>query len=245
MPSLHIVKPKKNSPGKLSAKPTSQMKSGQRDRERDSLKKLRNVAAKKRRKEALKRLGVTETQLRDIPDISSLLKQGTGGLTATLAALRFSPMPSAVSFVDQYDATPSRDRDSLPWEALLIKAEVDVSSFLGAAILAIQSYSANAVKIIALSAHPDIIKARVERAKMLGGQSDATAIDQALGFLPTAKGSTFIINPVGGKKEIGPGDDDDGPEAPEGDMDHLFPDLIETQRTLIPAKTKMLESGPQ
>lgn len=190
-----------------------------------------------RRKLALKRLGVDEAALRAAPDITSLLKQTVGGLKAALAAMRFSRDESVVEFLEKYDGVPDRDRKALSWEAIALAAEVEPALLLGSAILAIQAHSANAVKIIALSNHPEITRKRVEFGKLAGGVRDRDALDTALGFLPQAKGSTFIINP--GAKVEPKGD----AEEEEDDLDHLFPSLSETQEKLLPLKARLLEAG--
>lgn len=199
-----------------------------------------------RRDAALKRLGVTEDQVLKAGNISSLLKHGKGGLTGALEAMRLSPDLSIIRFLDKYDLIPMRDRESLPWEAIAIAAGVDLAQLLGSVIMAIQAHSNNAVKIIALSNHPDITRKRVEFAQLPGGVQDRTALDTALRFLPTVKGSTIVFNQTPAKP-----DPDDGGSAPltiqpadDGrgeDLDHLFPALAKTQATLIP--TRLLETG--
>lgn len=193
-----------------------------------------------RRKEALKRLGVSEVELRAAPDISSLLKQTQGGLKAAMAAMRFSLDPAIEAFLEKYDAVPDRDRRSLSWEAIALAADVEPASLLGGAILAIQAHAANAVKIIALSNHPEITRKRVEFGKLAGGVRDRDALDTALGFLPQAKGSTFIINPGSAVKAKS---EDDEEESDEDNIDHLFPSLSETQEKLLPLKARLLEAG--
>lgn len=199
-----------------------------------------------RRLAALKRLGVSEDQVLKAGNISSLLKNGKGGLTGALEAMRLSPDLSIISFLEKYDSIPSRDRESLPWEAIAIAARVDLVHLLGSVIMAIQAHSNNAVKIIALSHHPDITRKRVEFAQLPAGVQDRTAIDTALRFLPTVKGSTIVFNQNTPKP-----DPDEGGNAPptiqpvdDGrgeDLDHLFPALAKTQANLIPAR--ILEAG--
>jgi hypothetical protein len=181
----------------------------------------------------------------EIPDISSLLKQSQGGLKQVLQAMRFSADMIVRAFLEKYDSIPERDRECLPWEAIAIAAEVDPTRLLGSAILSLQSYSVNAVKIIALSNHPRITASRVKYALEPGGDKDRTALDTALQFLPTNKGSTFIINPIGGKREIESGDAGAAPlalEAPENDLEHMFPSLTRTQDSLVPESLRMLET---
>ena len=195
-----------------------------------------------RKKTALRRLGVTPAQLVAAPDISSSLKLAKGGLTATLAALRFSTDEYAQAFLEKYDSIPDRDRKSLTWEAIALAAEVSPAALLGSAILALQRRSVDIVKIIALTNHPTITESRVKFAQLPGGFKDRDAIDTALGFLPTSKGSTFIINPQTPKSEGGEVNEQDE-EAPESDLEYLFPSLSKTQNMLVPLRARSLESG--
>lgn len=184
---------------------------------------------------------MTELALSTAADVTGLLKSAKGGLKAVLKAMRFSKDINVIAFLEKYDEIPDRDRESIPWEAIAIAAHVDATYLLGGAILAIQNHSANAVKIIALSNHPALIQKRVEFGQLPGGTRDRDALDQSMGFLPTAKGATFIINPVKPPEaKEAPEDPDDGRE---GDLNHLFPSLSSTQDTLVPAKAKMLEAG--
>lgn len=252
MPRLVIVSAKKKSSGKRKATPPkSPTKTGAKclsAQEKRNLRKLKDVAKLdvKRKNEALRRLGVPANQVEIAPGISALLKQAYGGIKTAIEAMRFSYDISIVTFLQKYDNLPARDRDSLPLEAICIAAMVDPTRLLGATILALQNYSASTVKIIALSHHPELMRKRAEFGMKEGGLGDRNVIDQGLGFTPTAKGSTFIINP-GGMKQIDGGKKDDKLPPPpaeeeETDLQHLFPSLSETQTTLVPLKVKRLTS---
>jgi hypothetical protein len=159
--------------------------------------------------------------------------------------MRFSADVNVRTFLERYDLIPERDRECIPWEAIALVANVDPTRLLGSAILSLQHYSANAVKIIALSSHPRITASRVKYALEPGGDKDRTALDTALGFLPTNKGSTFIINPLGNKREIESGDAAPALslEPVENDLERMFPSLTRTQDLLLPENTRMLERG--
>jgi hypothetical protein len=198
-----------------------------------------------RKREALRRLGVTAEQLRTAPDLSSMFKQAHGGLTGTLKAMRSSESPSVRAFLQKYDAIPVRDRKSLSWEAIGLAAEIDFDALTGGIVLALQARSVTEVKIIALSHHPEVMRKRIEYAKLAGGVRDRDAIDTGLRFLPTNKGNTFIFNPAGGTKDDDGDDEQPEPviDARESDLDHLFPDLKRTQEALVPVSSRMIEAG--
>lgn len=208
-----------------------------------------------RTQQALKRLGVDLQLLRSSPEITPMLKNAEGGLKAVLGAMRFSADdPSIQSFLEKYDSIPSGDREKLSWEAIALAAGLDLRVFLGAAMLALQSQAVNMVKIIAMTSHHKITQARVKYGQLPSGEKDRTALDTAMGFLPSPKGPTFIGKAVfgSGKQTMGAqgtgsdDDDDDGPVVDgdsEVDLDELFPSSVDIQKKMIPIRQRMLEDG--
>lgn len=209
-----------------------------------------------RAQQALKRLGVDVLALRSAPEITPMLKNAEGGLKAVLGAMRFSADdPTIQSFLDKYDSIPVGDREKLSWEAIALAAGLDLRVFLGSAMLALQSQAVNMVKIIAMTSHHKITKARVRFGLLPSGEKDRTALDTAMGFLPSPKGPTFIGKAVfgsGGQTMNAQGagrgddDDDDGPVIngdDDPDLDNLFPPANDMQQKLIPIRQKMLEDG--
>lgn len=209
-----------------------------------------------RAQQALKRLGVDVLALRSAPEITPLLKNAEGGLKAVLGAMRFvADDPTIQSFLDKYDSVPSGDREKLSWEAIALAAGLDLRVFLGSAMLALQSQAVNMVKIIAMTSHPKITRARVKYGLLPSGEKDRTALDTAMGFLPSPKGPTFIGKAIfgSGKQNIndqgaGKGDEDEEEGVVldadgDPDLDYLFPPSNEMQTKLIPIRQKLLESN--
>jgi len=99
-------------------------------------------------------------------------------------------------------------------------------------MLALQAQAVNTVKIIALTAHPKITQARVAYGLLPLGERDRTALDTAMGFLPSPKAPTFIGKAIFGSgrnvmEAQGTGREDDD-SARRGDnegpdLDKLFP----------------------
>lgn len=230
---------------KTSARAKRPTPSGPAAASRRSLRKIKAPTVN-RKLQALKRLGVDAGELARAPEITPVLKQAEGGLPAVLAALRFSNDLSAQHFVEKYDAVPVGDRAKLSWEAICLATEVDPSHLLGAAILALQTHSANTVRIIAVTNHPKLVRKRVEYAMLPGGDRDRNALDTAVGFLPSPKGPTFITQVRVDNNKAGPDDeDDDGPDLPvddqrEGDLNHLFPPVARMQEIIQPIRQKAL-----
>lgn len=207
--------------------------------------------SKDRIKEALKRLGVKPEDVENAPEVTPLLKNAEGGLKAVLGAMRFSTQNETIKrFIDKYDSIPVGDRERLPWEAIILSAELDFDSFTGAAVFAIANFSSNKSKIIIASSHPKVTLARVKYALLPSGEKDRFAIDTMVGALPSPKGPTFIGKAIfgGASQAASGGDKDDEEDTPtngvyvdDGDLDNLFPPSSAMQEKLIPIRQKLLE----
>ena len=120
-------------------------------------------------------------------------------MKGVLNAMRFSTQDEVIAaFLKKYDSIPEGDRQRVPWEAVAIAARLDIRQLTGSILFAMQAASASMVKVIALSSHPLITKARITYGQLPGGDKDRNAIDTALGFLPSPKGPTFIGKAVFG-----------------------------------------------
>lgn len=164
--------------------------------------------------------------------------------------------PSIASFLDKYDSIPAGDRERVSWEAIALAAGVDLRVFLGSVMLALQSQAVNQVKIIAMTSHPKITRARVKYGLLPSGEKDRTALDTAMGFLPSPKGPTFIGKAIfgSGKQNIndqgaGKGDEDEEEDGVvldadgDPDLDFLFPPSNDMQTKLIPIRQRLLEGN--
>jgi hypothetical protein len=195
--------------------------------------------------QALRRLQISPEQLAAAPQITPLLKQAEGGIPQVIAAMRFAPDEVITTYLEKYDTMPVGDRDALPIEAIALAAEVDIRHLLGSIMVALQQQSVNAVKIIALTSHPRITQARVIYGQHAFGERDRTALDTAMGFLPSPKGPTFIGKAVfGSGKSQTSGDDDEGEDDGDGpDLDKLFPPANNMQEKLTPIRQRTLPPG--
>lgn len=79
---------------------------------------------------------------------------------------------------------------------MALAAGINIHHLLGSIMIALQAQAVNTVKIIAMTAHPAITRARVKYGQLPGGDKDRTALDSAMGFLPSPKGPTFIGNTI-------------------------------------------------
>jgi hypothetical protein len=189
---------------------------------------------------------VKPEQLVAAPEITPLFKNAEGGLNAVLGAMRFAAQDETIAaFLKQYDKIPVGDRRRIPWEAVGLAAKLNLQQLTVAILFAMEAASVKTVKVLALSAHPKVMRKTIEYAGMLTGVKDRTMLHQGLGFLPTAKGPTFI-----GKAVFGGGGGREGTEpgqptvfGEDDDLDELFPPANAMQERLAPIRQRLLPAG--
>lgn len=175
-----------------------------------------------------------------------MLQEAEGGLPAVLDAMRFSGDPTILKFLKAYDSGNEIDHHLMPWEAWAVKARLDITTLLGSIMIAMRQQSVNAIKILSISTHPEVVRATVKNAMTPKGFRDREVIHTAMGFLPRPKGATFIEKYYGGTVGDSPGDGEpragDTPPAGEPvvparpdemDVDDLFPNVEDTQQLLL------------
>lgn len=181
---------------------------------------------------AVERLGVDALELARAPEIGLMLAETEGGIDAVIKAARFSRDTGVVRFLEAYDDAAPEVRERAPIEAFAIKAKVDILQLLGAMMIAMRQCSVNLVKILAVSAHPETMKARIASAKIEGkeGVKDRDALDKAMRFLPAQKGPTIMFNMPGGA--MASVSMNEQGEEEEADPSVVFPGLVDTQKLL-------------
>lgn len=82
--------------------------------------------------------------------------------------------------------------------------------------------------LLAMAEHPNVLKKRIEFAKEKSGTRDRDALDTAVGFLPSPKGTSINIFGGGGAQpEKQEGEED--PTAVAPDVDAVFPMITAKQ----------------
>ena len=193
-----------------------------------------------RKNAALARLKISPEELRNAPPLSEILKEVRGGIGLAIKAMRFSDSEPIVTFLKKYDSISERDRKSLSFEAIALAARINVATLLGEILLAERKHSVMRVTHIAVSAHPDVMKSRARFALKRDGYRDRDKMDEILGALKPAAGSTFI-----GKAFFGSGKEEPEEEKPEPsvtDEDWIFPDCEVMQEHVQPMRQKLLET---
>jgi hypothetical protein len=194
-----------------------------------------------RRDYLLKRLKVSKQDLALAPDIDAIVREHRGGKKLAIKALRFSEDPIAKAFLEKYDSLGDKDLQSLPITAIALAAGVDSRTLLGEIMMAIREVSVNSVKIIAMAAHPQITKKRVEYAQTPGGFRDRDKLDEMLGAIKAPAGSTFINKFFAAATNKMP-EDEEQAEAMTDDLEYMFPDSSIMQEKVQPMRQKVLDA---
>jgi hypothetical protein len=122
-------------------------------------------------------------QVATATQITTFLKGARGGLKAVLGAMRFSKDPVVGRFLAKHDCLAVWERQNTSWEAIALAAGVDWPYLLGAALLARQDDATTRTKVIAICNAPELMKKRVEYAKLPGGWRDRDFIHMFVGSL--------------------------------------------------------------
>lgn len=195
-----------------------------------------------RKEAALGRIKVTKEQLKQAPDITSVLKDIPKGRILAFRAMRFSDNPVIRQFLAFHDRLPKGDRTYLSIEAIAIAADVQPAYLLGEILLAMREFSVSSVKAIGIGRHPEVMTKTIESALTNGGVRDREMVHSMLGALPQKGGSIFIGKFFGGKSEPTEPGDTAPPERFEDDLDVIFPDVSIMQEKVQPLRQKLLET---
>jgi hypothetical protein len=183
--------------------------------------------------------------LAKMPPITEILEEAGISKSEVIKAMRFSDDELIDKFFYAYDALPLKDRESVTLEALILKAGVNPTHFLGSIQLAIRENAMNRTKMIAMANHPKIMEKTVEFAQIAGGYRDREHLYTMTGALPTPKGIsifnkyTNVTSPTsdGAKEPVIEA------EVVETDANYIFPDSSRMQDKLTPIRQKQLGSG--
>ena len=208
---------------------------------KDALMKVPRVM-EPRKSQAFRRLGIRQGDVARAPEITSILSEAVGGIAKIIPAMRFSTNPAVTRFFSVYDSVPKGDRESLPLEAIALKADVDLAELLGAAILAFRKSQAQRSAIIAFGRHPEVLQQTIECALKPGGDRDRALLHSAVGFTPTPKGSTLNVNinqnDFAETDKIPDKGGDDGDD--DADVNLVFPSVTAAQENWQPMRRNLL-----
>ena len=182
-------------------------------------------------------------KLATLPQITPLFKRADGGLKGVIEAMRFASQDETIAgFLKKYDSIPAGDRERVPWEAIALAAKLDVQQLTGAIMFALENSSANTVRILGWTAHPEVMRKTIKYAKMPGGQKDRVTFHTGLDGSPSAKGPTFIGKQVAVFGSQGGKDAEEQAKTfgANNNPDELFPSSSVMQERLVPIRQRLL-----
>lgn len=133
----------------------------------------------------MKRIEITEEMYVKAPKITEMLQRIIGGREKTINILRFSEDPTVIAFLDVYDRIPTGDQLCIPLEAVMLKAQVNAATFIGAVTFTAKQMLGHESQLELLVNHPEVVRKTIKFATELPGASaDRKMLHDAALFIP-------------------------------------------------------------
>jgi hypothetical protein len=114
---------------------------------------------------------------------------------------------------------------------------VNISELLGATLLAFKSLQSQKSALKVMNEHPEIVTKTIQFAKKKLGVADRRMIHEAVGFLPSPKGSSMNLNlNMGAAPKVPAALIEDSQE-----MEDVFPSISSNQQEWQTNKSKLLK----
>lgn len=139
---------------------------------------------------AMEILEVTQEQLDATPKIEHLLR-GIGGKGKVMDYLEGSDEPEARKILDIRRGLTIAEFDSVPFEALCIKAGITTKKMFGIIAAEATDQEQKAAALITRARQAEVVTATVEMALMPMGEKDREMFHKHTGFLPLPKGAVI------------------------------------------------------
>lgn len=119
-----------------------------------------------------------------------------GGVPAAIEAARLVAEKDArfQQIVFMWDETKESDQHKLKLEVLCSTCGVTQGDFIGMTMSAMHERNLDIGNMIASAAHPKMVEATIENAQRANGFMDRQMMHQHTGFIPTAKGTSIVID---------------------------------------------------
>jgi hypothetical protein len=163
---------------------------------------------------ALKRLGLTERDVKGVPEVTSRVKEALGSVKEAIELLRGDDSKDSLRFIEKWDSLSTRDQNNVILEHVIVAAKLTTRRFMELLAGAQFDHSSTVSKIFVARSQLRVLEATVKAAT---DQIPITVIDRETGessvvghtngdvkameifhkitgALPTPKGSSFILN---------------------------------------------------
>ena len=200
----------------------------------------------------LRRLGLTERDIKDVPEITPRVKEAMGSVKEAISLLRGDDTPDALKFIAKWDSMSAHDQKNCKIEWVIVAASLTTRRFMELLAGAEFDHSATVSKIFVSRSQLKVLKSTVKAATdsqpifdkegeiIAHSNGDVKAMEifhKITGALPTPKPSNFILN-----KQINinpPSDADSEPRTPLQSMDSWLMEIDSLRKP-----TRQLEAPP-
>jgi hypothetical protein len=176
---------------------------------------------------ALKHLGLTEEDVKGVPEITPRVKEAMGSVKEAILLLRGDDAPDSRAFIEKWDSLSARDQSNCRLEHVITAAKLTTRRFMELLAGASFDHSATVSKIFISQSQLKVMKSTVKAATAAKGDVKAMEIFHKItGAMPTPKGGTFVFNP-----QINPPPPDaNQPKTPLQAMDSFLLELDDVRR---------------
>jgi|SRR6185369_14493801 len=162
-----------------------------------------------RTQQARQRLGISDEDSQNAPEITEQILKGVGSRAAMLSALRGDDSVDARAFIKAYESISASDREKLRIEDFVIASGLSTRRFIECLTGALLQQASDITRMLVAVNQPLVvsatIKAATEQTPILDGNGDIVGhtwgdmkaqdmFHRATGFLPTPKGAQTTIN---------------------------------------------------
>lgn len=184
----------------------------------------------------LKSTNLSPADIRRAPSLAFL-----GGRDEVISTMRYSRHPAILQFLGVWDQTPERDRQQIPFEAIALKARIDIAELIGAYLLTFRTLQQQKSALLAMSAHPEVVEKTIEFAHLENGMWDRRMVHDAVGFLPSPRGPGVVINQNFGQLTEEQETEAKFDTATAPDIEDIFPLINEREEKWQNSRQKLLE----
>ncbi len=195
---------------------------------------------------ALKRLGLVEADVEDVPEVTPRVKEAMGSVKDAISLLRGDDAPDSRRFIKKWDSLSPRDQKHARLEYVLTAAGLTTRRFMELLAGAEFDHSATVSKIFVSRSQLTVLKSTVKAATdqipitVMGDDGNLTVVGYSngdvkameifhkiTGALPTPKGSSFILNQ---QINTPPAADPAAPKTPLQAMDSFLLEIDDIRR---------------
>ena len=155
---------------------------------------IRRGNALSKRGEIRFRLGITDLQMKGVPEITKRVQEGVGSVKEAIAILSGDDAPDSLSFIEKWNSLSPSDQKQVHLEEVVIASGLSTRRFMEILAGACFEHSASVGKIFTAASQLKVLKSTVKSATTKGDVKAQEIFHKITGALATPKGSNFTFN---------------------------------------------------